>query len=442
LQTAALPLGYPAINFSLSGIYASEICVELSAVDGILTYTAHSCEYKRMRRPTLRIVEYRHSATAKYCIEGLRVNGKRKRLFFSTRDSAERELQRLKIKQRREGETALAIPDSLRIMASECADKLKPFGKTLVDATEFFLKQLGDEQRSITVSELMTEFLGARRRTRRSQIHLADLQRRLGRFAESFGIRPIRTLTSKQIETWLHELELEPQTINNYRSRIGAMFSYAIRRELLERNPIDAIEKITIRGKPPEIFQPEELQSLLDASPPDLLPVLAIGAFAGLRTAELLRLDWKDVELTRGYIHVSAANSKTAQRRLVTLAPNLVNWLRPYTNLEGKVYSRSERDLHKDLVALCGKVGLQKWPTNGLRHSFASYHLALHKNAPELALELGHASPKMIFTNYRELVTDEQAERYWAIRLNTRAENVIPMEAEATNVLPLEATAR
>jgi integrase len=49
-----------------------------------------------------------------------------------------------------------------------------------------------------------------------------------------------------------------------------------------------------------------------------------LGAFAGLRTAELLRLNWKDVELTRGYIHVSAANSKTAQRRLVTLVPNLV----------------------------------------------------------------------------------------------------------------------
>jgi hypothetical protein len=37
-----------------------------------------------MRRPTLRIVEYRHSATAKYVIEGVRVNGKRQRKFFAT----------------------------------------------------------------------------------------------------------------------------------------------------------------------------------------------------------------------------------------------------------------------------------------------------------------------------------------------------------------------
>jgi hypothetical protein len=52
-----------------------------------------------MRRPTLRIVEYHHSATAKYVIEGIRVNGKRKRLFFPTEEAAEKELTRIKTKQ-------------------------------------------------------------------------------------------------------------------------------------------------------------------------------------------------------------------------------------------------------------------------------------------------------------------------------------------------------
>jgi hypothetical protein len=50
-----------------------------------------------MKRPTLRIVEYRHSASSKYVIEGVRVNGKCKRLFFPTEEKAEAELTRLKI---------------------------------------------------------------------------------------------------------------------------------------------------------------------------------------------------------------------------------------------------------------------------------------------------------------------------------------------------------
>src|ERR1700746_683255 len=112
-----------------------------------------------MRRPTLRIVEYRHSATAKYVIEGVRVNGKRKRLFFATEEAAEKELARIKTKQRKEGENALKLPDALRIMALTAAEKLKPFGRTILDAAEFYVKFLRDAERSISLSNLVEEYL-------------------------------------------------------------------------------------------------------------------------------------------------------------------------------------------------------------------------------------------------------------------------------------------
>ncbi len=75
-----------------------------------------------MRRPQLRIVEYHHSATAKYVIEGVRVNGKRKRLFFRTKTEADKELARLKIKKNREGENALRLSDTL---LSHSADRFR-----------------------------------------------------------------------------------------------------------------------------------------------------------------------------------------------------------------------------------------------------------------------------------------------------------------------------
>jgi hypothetical protein len=52
---------------------------------------------------------------------------------------------------------------------------------------------------------------------------------------------------------------------------------------------------------------------------------------------------------------------------------------------------------------------------NVLRHSFGSYHLAEHQDAPRLALDMGHVSPHMIFGRYREIATREEAERYWNI---------------------------
>ena len=64
----------------------------------------------------------------------------------------------------------------------------------------------------------------------------------------------------------------------------------------MERNPISAIDKIKLVDEAPEILTPEQLQKLLEHAPVDLLPTVALGAFAGLRTAETLRLEWRDID--------------------------------------------------------------------------------------------------------------------------------------------------
>ncbi len=56
---------------------------------------------------------------------------------------------------------------------------------------------------------------------------------------------------------------------------------------------------------------------------------------------------------------------------------------------------------------------LTRWPNDVLRHSFASYHLAQWKNAPALALQMGHIDNRVIFSNYRKVVTVRDAATYW-----------------------------
>ena len=70
-------------------------------------------------------------------------------------------------------------------------------------------------------------------------------------------------------------------------------------------------------------YTPKELRALLNAADETLGPLLAIDGLAGLRTAELLRLDWADVWLVPGHIEVTAGKSKTRQRRLVEIGPVL-----------------------------------------------------------------------------------------------------------------------
>jgi integrase len=168
---------------------------------------------------------------------------------------------------------------------------------------------------------------------------------------------------------------------------------------------------------------------LLDSADTKALrPCLALQAFCGIRTAEILRLNWSDIDVTRGWVHVAADQSKTATRRPCEISPNLREWLLPYGGRKGKLWPKSSVEYHRALERARIAAGMVAWPSNGLRHSYASYHLAEYQNAPALALQMGHASSGMIFSHYREVVTPAEAARYWDIRPKQAAENIVPME--------------
>jgi integrase len=360
-------------------------------------------------------------------IEGLRVAGKRKRLFFRTRAEAELELARIKLKRAREGEDALAIPDSLRIMARDCAALLAPHDKTLAQATAFYLDHLEKLRRSISVADLVSEYQLSKGRANLCKVHIRALDYRLGRFVRDFGAEPVRTLGPETIEDWLHGLELGPMSYNNFRSRLSALFSYGCARHYLDSNPIEAVARVKVVAAPPKIFTTEGLEAVLSVVEPGLLPVVVIGAFCGLRAAELLRLDWNDINLRAGYVHVTAAKAKTARRRLVPISDNLREWLVPYTGRTGKVCSLLPQYYHAACSRAAREAGLDCWPKNGLRHSYCSYWLSQHKNAAELALHMGHTGSALIFEFYRELVTADDAARYWQIRPRSTPANVIAL---------------
>jgi len=54
---------------------------------------------------------------------------------------------------------------------------------------------------------------------------------------------------------------------------------------------------------------------------------LALGAFTGMRSSEILRLDWLDLNFERRFITVAPEKAKTASRRLVPILSNLMAWL-------------------------------------------------------------------------------------------------------------------
>ncbi len=136
--------------------------------------------------------------------------------------------------------------------------------------------------------------------------------------------------------------------------------------------------------------------------------------FAGLRTSEIMRLDWSSIDLDRGFIEVAAKKTKTAQRRLVTITENLQAWLAPFVRESGPVSPLPTTYQWHFRKAACA-AGIARWPNNALRHSFASYLLADNQDAARVALQLGHSESRTLFAHYRELVKPEEAKAFWQI---------------------------
>jgi integrase len=383
-----------------------------------------------MKKPTLTVREYKHSDTHPWLVD-LRAFGKGRK-FYRTRAEAEADRLRQATTLERHGRGAIGLQPREMSEIIDARSRLAEHGKTITDAADFYLDHLERILRcKTTVSELASEMIEAKRADKRSADYIRDLRSRLKVLCHDFGNRPIASVTGPEIGNWLRgRKDIADQTRRNFKTIITTLFSFAIERGMLDVNPVARIKIRKPIDKAPEIFSVDSLQALLHTASeqkPDVVPMLVLGAFAGLRGAEIKRVNWSEIDLRRGYVEVKSSKAKTARRRLIRVQPNLAQWLAPYSGLSGQVVPAGAR---KKIEAVRRLAGLQHWSRNGLRHSFASYRYAATNDAALVASELGHTTTAMLFNTYRELVTPEEAERYWKLYPQSgKAENVVAFTA-------------
>jgi len=110
---------------------------------------------------------------------------------------------------------------------------------------------------------------------------------------------------------------------------------------------------------------------------------------------------------------------------LVPISENLKLWLVPYAQKSGAI--RGAASVVYPLYGKARRAGaaalknasepatnLEEWPHNALRHSFASYRMAVISNAAQVAEECGH-TVQVMKMHYRELVTKAAAEAWFAV---------------------------
>ena len=238
---------------------------------------------------------------------------------------------------------------------------------------------------------------------------LKQIKWNLGLLGKAFKRKQCHEISTTMIEGWFRKRCWQRSTVDGAIAKIGPFFNWCIREGLADKNPLKGAMLPKADQTEPCIFNPEETQRLLGVSidrDPSMLPYLVLGIFAGVRPDEIMRLKWGDI--SENGIHIRGQNAKTRQRRIVSVSGNLKAWL----SLGGAWPPRNKR---KRLEALRQASGVP-WGHDIMRHSFASYHLAYHGSPDRTAHELGHRDTQMLYRHYRQLVTREAAETFWAIR--------------------------
>lgn len=306
----------------------------------------------------------------------------------------------------------LAPGYAVHVAVEEHAQAVGKLGKaTLREAVEFFLRHNRADVPRLTLPEAGEQFAKSRELAGLSAHYISQCRKVVSDVAKAFPGLALPDLKTAELDTWLGGLPLAPKSKNGIRIILVAFGNWAEGRGFLvkDASPFPALVRYKETKSPVSLFTPEEIASLLAKADDTLRPFLAIGAFAGLRTAELQRLDWKEIDLRRGFITVAASKAKTRQRRLVPISDNLRAWLMPLKKVIGPVCVHQRPQLAA--AGLCDNLA---WPDNGLRHSYISYRLAILHDTARVALEAGN-SPEVIFAHYRELVTPEAAKAWFSV---------------------------
>ena len=373
------------------------------------------------------------------------VGGKRKRMYFDTKSQAQAWL-----KAEQQDTTAqnwwLGLSNGDRVDMMNAFARSRNEGFTLLSAVDHFavegrckvfLKKMTLEEalgstgrdrrlKSQATVPIASGFLGDKVLAGIGDGHLAGLQCVLNNFVEFAGPSlQCSAVSPELIKSWLSSggakgKEWTKGAMRNYSGHLQNWFNWLIRQDVVRENPVLKLEKINVGPFDPYVLTIEECRKVLNLCREkhlEVLPLLALNLFCGIRPSETRRLssskgrdgnfDWEDNEVI-----FQAKKTKTKMRRFVEISDNCLAWLGvqelnlPIVNANHK-WDSFLRDAKKAL-------GYESWPHDCIRHSFCSYGLRHAENAGKVALQAGNTE-KVLFNHYLKLVSKAAAKEFWNI---------------------------
>jgi integrase len=364
--------------------------------------------------PRIYIAKHR-SGQASFQVDLRAVNGGRPN--FATRAEAQAYAELSRIKRDNEGQAAFTLPQDVALDASKAHVILKPHDVSILEAAKYYEKHVLAYKKAPIVKDLVERYLADSINRGLRPRSIGDLRHRLNSFAIDFGDSRLSDITLDEVKEWIQDDQWEMRTRINYLTKISQLYGYAIRHKWADSNLTEHIDRPAVDETTPEIFTVEQTGQLLaHAHECNLLPYIAIGLFAGVRSAEMMRLDSKNINFEGQTLTIGADIAKKRSQRIIDMQPTLLAWLEPVKDkLKAGGLIADANGFRKNKARLLEAAQISDWPANGLRHSFGSYHYAMFRNADDTSHQMGN-SVDIVHKHYKTLVPRSEAEEFWNLR--------------------------
>ena len=287
--------------------------------------------------------------------------------------------------------------------------------------------RLGSKSSNKTVSQAFDEFMQSSRR-RLEKSTLRDYHSAIEyHLKPHFGDRRLADVSSSDIKSWIASLIITPKRINNVLIPLRAIFEDAYTDELINRNPVSRIKNLTVRTEEPHPFTPKEINLILKELPQQGKNLIQFAVWSGLRTSELIALEWGDIDWKDGFIRVRRASvnrytkqpkTKSGERNVKLFPPaleSLVNqkqftyladarvFNNPRTNKPWETDGQIRKTLWQPALKRAGVIYRTPYQT---RHTYASTLLSAGENPLWVAQQMGHKDWGMIRKRYGRWIPD------------------------------------
>lgn len=355
--------------------------------------------------------------------------GRRQKRYFKTKEAAQGEAQRIKVRKENHGTDRRLLSPADEIQAASALKLLREAQceTQLTVIVGKYLQRLSENLTSKRFDEAWDAYIN-RSDKNISAPHRRSLKATKNRLA-ALHEKLVSDISAREIDQALKGASASYR--NSLLREIRAVFNWCMggTRKWLSKNPADECEFSAVaKFAEVAIYTPEQIAQLMAATVklhPDLVPAMAMMTFAGIRPdhdyGEIVGLDWSHVihdDTGEERLELPGSITKTGKQRSIKIRPALNSWIQWHFkhggSQTGAVCPVKGGALRKRLRSIFDESRVKRIQ-DGLRHSFASY-LAPIEGLDTVEAELGHQGGREVLNrHYRTDVRAEVARKFWKL---------------------------